>query len=118
MPCASPQNRSLDSEAGQSLLKTDVRVRSAFPLMATKSRTSNRGGDGPERELGYLIVLGEIEAMLTAIPCAWDWARRGGAGDPRFVGLFYLPRVFKNFKSQLREDASKIVVLLTTCPGR
>jgi hypothetical protein len=48
--------------------------------------------------------------MLTAIG--------RGAGDPRFVGLFYLPRVFKNFKSQSREDASKIMVLLTTCPGR
>ena len=48
--------------------------------------------------------------MLTAIG--------RGAGDPRFVGLFYLPRVFKTFKSQSREDASKIMVLLTMCPGR
>ena len=32
---------------GQLRPKTDVRITSAFPLVATKSRTSHKVGDGP-----------------------------------------------------------------------
>jgi hypothetical protein len=39
------------SEAGQSLPKSHVRVTSAFPLLATKSGTSLRVGDGQEENI-------------------------------------------------------------------
>jgi len=40
----------LMSAVGQSRLKTDVCITSAFPPIATKSRTSHHVGEGPERE--------------------------------------------------------------------
>ena len=97
----------------QYLPKSDVCVTSVQPPITDSRRTSRQVGWGPE--VGYSIMLGKSGRCFTAIRCAWDWARRGRS---QILGLFHLLCVFKNFKGQLPEDASKIMVLLTTCPGR
>ena len=43
------------SDLGQNLPKLDVRVTSAFPLIATKLLTAHNVGDGPKTEVGVFL---------------------------------------------------------------
>jgi len=72
---------------GQSRLKSDVRITSAFPLIATESRTSHHAGDGPE---ATVAVIRSVELIVQPDPrCAILYAR--GHGGRRLCAiLFYL----------------------------
>jgi hypothetical protein len=55
---------------GQYLPKLDVPVRSGFPLITTKSRTSRRVGDGPEGDISRGGTLGFQDSIF--LICASD----------------------------------------------
>jgi hypothetical protein len=78
------------SESGQSRSSGDVRVTSAFPRIATKSRTSRHVGDGPQPDDPVIEGLAEVSSM--SLPIAIGSIEHGRRSPDATTRVHHLPR--------------------------
>jgi|SRR5690348_3512993 hypothetical protein len=93
------------SAMGQYLPKADVRVRSAFPLITTKSRTSHYVGEGPVPDMPAIKHRAQLrkhpELLLAPI------LSNGAAWRPSYIAARLQGTMFRDLSLIMRRYLTK-----------